>query len=298
MENLEFITDITSYAVVEKIAEGYSGDEKYKLEKDGKYYLLRIGDKKNLPERKAEYNRLQIYADKDVNTQKPVVFGTTIDKFYFIVSWVDGVPVMDMIKKGISKNHYSLGKKIGRELLKIHSLPLDGLRVNWQDVIEKKAALFLENYHHMNIEFSCSRYAEQYILKNICFMSDRPQVVLHGDFHWNNCVVDRTGMVGIIDFSGNIVGDPWYEFGGLLWALEYSDSFANGQIDGYFGIPPGEFWKIFKFYVALYAFEHLMYNDGTPEDVNRHVLNAGRMMEVFGEDFALQLPRFRTKGYT
>ena len=274
MENLEFITDITSYAVVEKIAEGHSGDEKYKLEKDGKYYLLRIGDKKNLPERKAEYNRLQTYADKDVNTQKPVVFGTTIDKFYSIVSWVDGIPVMDMIKKDISKNHYSLGKKIGRELLKIHSLPLDGLRVNWQDVIEKKAALFLENYHHMNIEFSCSRYAEQYILKNICF------------------------MVGTIDFSGNNVGDPWYEFGGLLWALEYSDSFANGQIDGYFGIPPREFWKIFKFYVALYAFEHLMYNDGTPEDVNRHVVNAGRMMEVFGEDFALQLPRFRTKGYT
>lgn len=41
-----------------------------------------------------------------------------------------------------------------------------------------------------------------------------------------------------------------------------------------------------------------MYNDGTLEDVNRHVVNAGRMMKVFGEDFALQLPRFRTKGYT
>lgn len=53
-------------------------------------------------------------------------------------------------------------------------------------------------------------------------MSDRPRTILHGDFRWNNCVVDTSGNVGIIDFSGNNIGDPWYEFGGLLWALEYS----------------------------------------------------------------------------
>lgn len=40
MEIGEFITDINSYTVIEKIAEGYSGDEKYKLEKNGKYFLL------------------------------------------------------------------------------------------------------------------------------------------------------------------------------------------------------------------------------------------------------------------
>ena len=44
MENLDFIKDIKSYTIIEKIAEGNSGDEKYKLEKDGKYFLLRVGD--------------------------------------------------------------------------------------------------------------------------------------------------------------------------------------------------------------------------------------------------------------
>lgn len=292
MENLEFIKDINSYTVIEKIAEGYSGDEKYKLEKDGKYFLLRVGDKKNLSEKKKEYERLEAYVDKDINTHRPVAFATSNDKFYSIVSWVNGTPIMDIIKKDVSKNYYQLGNKVGIELQKLHSC-CPSSSTDWQVIIEKKAASFLEYYHRVTDEFACSKYAEQYILENFDLMKNRPQVVLHGDFHWNNCVVDEAGNVGIIDFSGNDVGDPWYDFGGLLWALEYSDSFANGQIDGYFGTPPMEFWKIFKFYTALYAFEHLTYSSDNPEDIKYHILNAERMLKIFGESFELKLPIFR-----
>lgn len=124
-------------------------------------------------------------------------------------------------------------------------------------------------------------------------MENRPQTVLHGDFHWGNCVADESGNVGIIDFSGNDIGDPWYDFGGLLWALEYSESFANGQIDGYFGAPPTEFWKIFKFYTALYSFEHLTYSSGDLKDIKNHILNAERMLKIFGDNFKSEIPIFR-----
>lgn len=50
MKNLDFIEDIKSYTVIEKINEGISGDEKYKLEKGGKYFLLRVGDLEKLSE--------------------------------------------------------------------------------------------------------------------------------------------------------------------------------------------------------------------------------------------------------
>lgn len=296
MENLEFVKDIESYTIVEKIAEGCSGDEKYKLERDGKYFLLRVGDKEKASEKENEYNRLIMYADMDINTQKPVAFGTTSDKFYSIVSWVSGIPVMDVIKKDVTKSYYPLGRKVGMELRKLHALGKADVRTDWRDVIEKKAASFLEYYHRMNVEFACSQYAEQYIIKNIGVTSGRPQVALHGDFHWVNCVVDEMGNVGIIDFSGNNIGDPWYDFGGLLWALEYSDSFANGQIDGYFDTPPDEFWKVFKLYVALYAFEHLTYSDGAPEDMESHLSNAGRMLKTYGENFELEVPVFRGAG--
>lgn len=56
------------------------------------------------------------------------------------------------------------------------------------------------------MEFACSKHAEQYVLKNIALMADRPQVILHGDFHRNDCVLDEEENAGIIDFSGNNAG--------------------------------------------------------------------------------------------
>lgn len=293
LDILKFIVDVEKYTIVENIVKGYSGDEKYKLEKEGKYFLLRVGEKTKITEKKKEYDRLIMYADKDINTHKPVVFDTAFDKFYSIISWVDGTSVMDIIKKDTTANYYQLGKNVGLELRKLHSASNCDLEEKWKENIEKKIEVVLKNCHQMNCEFACSKNAEQYLIDNIRLMSDRPQVILHGDFHWNNCVVDKNGKVGIIDFSGYIAGDPWYEFGGLLWALEYSNSFVNGQIDGYFGTPPAEFWDIFKFYVALYAFEHLMYNNGTMNDIENRVANASRMLTIFGNDFEFKLPLFR-----
>ena len=220
MKNLNLCTDLESFVVIEKINEGYSGDDKYKVQKDGKFFLLRVGDLAKATEKEAEYNQLMLYADKEINTQKPITFGRTNDKFYSIVTWVDGTPIMDIIKEDDSLDYYQLGHNVGVELKKLHCASRGEDKTDWMDIIEKRATSFLEKFHSLNIEeFACSRYAEQYILKNMSLMAERPQVMLHGDFHWNNCVVDDNDSVGIIDFSGNDIGDPWYEFGGLLWAL-------------------------------------------------------------------------------
>lgn len=290
MDHLELAEIIKTYEVVEKIIEGRSRDEKYKLKKGADLFLLRIGDRAKASEKKKEYDRLYAYAGQDINTHKPIAFGIAGDKFYSIVSWVEGTPVMDIIKRDLSKNYYELGKKAGMELKKLHSACQSDSKIEWKEIIEKKAAAFLENYHRRNIAFACSKEAEQYILENLRLMSERPQTRLHGDFHWNNCVIDERGKAGIIDFSGDITGDPWYEFGGLLWAWEYSTSFVKGQIDGYFDRLPDNFWKIFKFYTALYAFEHFSYGNGTPEDDKIRIFNAGRMLKIFGEHFELEQP--------
>ena len=255
--------------------------------------MLRVGEKIHADERRKEFERLKIYPNKDINTHKPICFGTTVDRFYSIVSWVDGTSIMDIIKKDVSKNYYQLGKAVGYELKKFHSASKIDLKVDWQDIVQRKADSLLENYQHMNIKFANSEQAKEYIHNNLCIISDRPQVVLHGDFHWNNCVVDNEGNVGIIDFSGIDIGDPWYEFGGILWALEYSESYANGQIDGYFDTPPMEFYKVFKLYVALYAFEHLMRHDESADVIQSRIFNARRMLNIFGEDFRLDIPIFR-----
>lgn len=285
--------ELQSYAIVEKITEGRSNDIKYKLEKDGQYFLLRVGDKAGASEKKQWYDRLKGYTDQGIHTHKPVAFCTTADWCCCMISWVDGTPIMDVIKRDVSKDYAQLGRKVGTELQKLHAAYPVGMRIDWRDVMEKKTDFVLNNEQTRRIEFSGSSAARQYLLDHIGLMANRPQAVLHGDFHWNNCVVDEKGQIGIIDFHGGDLGDPWYEFGGLLWALEYSESFANGQIDGYFGTVPDEFWEVFKFYTALYAFEHLTYQNGTAEDLTMRVCNAGRMLSIFGENFALDRPLFR-----
>lgn len=140
MNDLELISAVKTYKVIEKIADGCSGDEKYKLQKDGKYFLLRIGDKTMASEKKKEYDQLAIYADYDMNTQKPIVFGTTTDIFYSIVTWVEGIPIMDIIKKDMSKDYYQLGKKVGMELQKLHSLSPTNLKADWQTYLKMTVA--------------------------------------------------------------------------------------------------------------------------------------------------------------
>lgn len=137
MGNLESIADIQPYTVIEKIAEGCSGDEKYKLEKDGKYFLLRVGDRSKSSERKKEFDRLKAYADRDINTHRPVMFGTVNDRFYSVVTWVSGTPIMDIIKKDVSKSYYSLGRKVGIELQKLHAASQTDRKIDWQKVIEE-----------------------------------------------------------------------------------------------------------------------------------------------------------------
>lgn len=139
---LTFIPEIKSYEMIEKIIEGCSGDEKYKLQKDGTYFLLRVGDKSKALEKKKEYDRLKVYEDQGIHTHRPIAFGTTIDKFYSIVSWVDGVPIMEVIKKDVSKSYYQLGKKVGMELKKLHSSGTNVSKTDWRTAIEKKAHFF------------------------------------------------------------------------------------------------------------------------------------------------------------
>ena len=152
MKNLNLCTDLESFVVIEKINEGYSGDDKYKVQKDGKFFLLRVGDLAKATEKEAEYNQLMLYADKEINTQKPITFGRTNDKFYSIVTWVDGTPIMDIIKEDDSLDYYQLGHNVGVELKKLHCASRGEDKTDWMDVIEKRATSFLEKFHSLNIE--------------------------------------------------------------------------------------------------------------------------------------------------
>ena len=287
---LSFIPHIRDYTIVTKIQEGSSGDDKYQLEKGGMFYLLRVGDKAKEAIKYKEFQHLRLFENTDVNTHRPIDFGVVGNKYYSIVSWVDGTSIMDIIKQDVTKDYYELGKKAGVELKKIHQISCTDDKTDWYSVLREKEEHIFNVYHDMNIKLD-NGYAEEYVLHNLELVKGRQNVLLHGDFHWVNCVLNTEGQIGVIDFSGGNIGDPWYEFGAMMWVLEYSESFANGQIDGYFDSIPIEFWKVFKLYTALYAYEHLSYDNGA--DTESRIYNATRMLRLFGDDFKEDIPLFR-----
>jgi len=64
-------------------------------------------------------------------------------------------------------------------------------------------------------------------------------------------MIDRNGVLTIIDFDRDDFGDPWEEFNRIVWCAQAAPAFASGMVDGYFnGDIPMEFWKLLALYIC------------------------------------------------
>ena len=64
-------------------------------------------------------------------------------------------------------------------------------------------------------------------------------------------MIDRNGVLTIIDFDRDDFGDPWEEFNRIVWCAQSAPSFATGMVDGYFdGNVPMEFWELLALYIC------------------------------------------------
>jgi aminoglycoside phosphotransferase (APT) family kinase protein len=64
-------------------------------------------------------------------------------------------------------------------------------------------------------------------------------------------MIDRRGVLTVIDFDKDDFGDPWEEFNRIVWSAQSAPAFAGGMVDGYFdGEVPVEFWQLLALYIA------------------------------------------------
>ena len=90
-----------------------------------------------------------------------------------------------------------------------------------------------------------------FLADNRHLLSNRPQTYQHGDYHIGNMMIDRNGVLTIIDFDRDDFGDPWEEFNRIVWCAQAAPSFASGMVDGYFdGNVPLDFWKLLALYIC------------------------------------------------
>ena len=241
--------------IIEKtpVDKGWSQDKKYcAVTQDGHKYLLRLSPMDQLERKKWDYEKMCEVAQLGIPMCVPVEFGTCEDGVYAMHSWIDGTDAESTILALDGDQQYQYGWEAGRMLAKIHTISAPAGVPDWESRFNAKIDRNLAKYHSCGLEYEKGgREFVQYIAQNRPLLHGRPQSYQHGDYHIGNMMVDRKGVLTIIDFDRNDVGDPWEEFNRIVWSAQVAPGFASGMVDGYFDGPiPMDFWRLLALYIC------------------------------------------------
>ena len=234
------------------IDKGWSGDEKYcAVTADGQKYLLRISPAERRMRREAEFQRMQKAAALQIPMCMPLAFGDCDQGVYTIQSWIEGDDAETVIPGLSRKQQYAYGLDAGRILASIHSIPAPAETPAWEPRFNVKIDRKIAMYKNCELKYEgCDAFLD-YLSENRCLLKDRPQCYQHGDYHIGNMMIDRDGVLTVIDFDKDDFGDPWEEFNRIVWSAQAAPAFASGMVDGYFdGQVPLAFWKLLALYIA------------------------------------------------
>ncbi|MFD2043047.1 aminoglycoside phosphotransferase family protein [Ornithinibacillus salinisoli] len=248
IENIiDGIPFFNGYSSVEKIEKGYSPDNKYIVIKGVNKYLLRISDIKYYQKREVEYKLLQELEERNIQSQKPILFGEFINDniCFMVIEYIEGTPAIKAFKRCSNSIQYQIGIEAGKELYKIHQIKAPAHVSTWDDRQSKKYRYYLNKYEKGNFKLNNDSKIIGFIEENIKLLTYRPNTLLHDDFHLEHIIISDYKYKGIIDFNGYDFGDPYHDFYNLaLFSRRISEPFVIGQINGYFlGQPEDYFWN-------------------------------------------------------
>lgn len=235
------------------IEKGWSGDQKYcAVTSDGKKYLLRVSSIDRLERKHREYEKMNEVAQLGIPMCLPVEFGTCEEGAYSIQSWIDGADAEETIMAMEANAQYRYGWDAGQILAKIHTIPAPVDAPSWETRFNAKIDRKIAMYENCELKYESGGDAFlSYLAENRHLLRGRPQSYQHGDYHIGNMMIDKDGVLTIIDFGRDDFGDPWEEFNRIVWCAQAAPAFASGMVDGYFdGVVPMEFWKLLALYIC------------------------------------------------
>jgi aminoglycoside phosphotransferase (APT) family kinase protein len=252
------ISNSSTWLSCEKIAKGWSSDEKYIIEtNNGQKLLLRISDISDYEGKKKEFEIVQKYSKLGFAMSSPVDFGICNEgkSCYMLLTYVEGKDLEEALPILTEKEQYLLGREAGKILRKIHSIPIDESDIP-KETKQKKKLWQLSKYEDSpNLRVENDETAIEFVKNNIDLIWKEQPVYQHGDFHPGNLIYMNDGKVGVIDFNRWEVGDPYEEFYKLeSFGIEVSIPYSIGQIDAYFDDEiPTDFWGALTVYCAWSA---------------------------------------------
>ena len=242
------------------IDKGWSGDRKYcAVTADGQKYLLRISSIDRLERKHREYEKMNEVAQLGISMCLPVEFGVCEEGAYSIHSWIDGEDAEKLVISMDTTQQYHYGLDAGRILAKIHTIPAPADAPSWETRFNAKIDRKIAMYENCELKYESGGEAFlEYLAQNRHLLQNRPQTYQHGDYHIGNMMIDRAGVLTIIDFDRDDFGDPWEEFNRIVWCAQAAPAFASGMVDGYFdGDVPMEFWRLLALYISSNALSSL-----------------------------------------
>ena len=234
------------------IHKGWSEDLKYCVTTaDGGRYLLRVSALERAERKEREARRMGEVAALGIPMCQPIRFGICEDGAYSLQSWIDGEDARDVMPTLSPGRQYAYGLDAGRILAKIHTIPAPADLPSWEVRSNAKIDRKIMMYEACDLKYQGGEAFLDYISANRHLLSGRPQSYQHGDYHIGNMMIDRDGVLTIIDFDRDDYGDPWEEFNRIVWCAQEAPAFARGMVDGYFGgEPPMEFWRLLALYIS------------------------------------------------
>lgn len=263
------------------IAKGMSGDEKYRVERGGRAFLLRVSDGAQYEEKQRDFARLMRLNRAGLPVPECISFGKAPegDAVLTLLSWVEGDEAEAVLPRMTAAGQYDCGLQAGRILRQIHENSAEEAPgEDWHDRYFGVLGPRLEAFREKGIRFDGSEAILQFIEENRALLKDRPMCGHHGDFHAGNLIIRDEKMWVIdwqsVDFAN--IGDPWYEFNRIETDCPM---FAKGQIDGYFGGPaPEEFWRLFALYLAAGAITSVVWAMRRGPELLEEILERNRQV--------------------
>ena len=236
----------------EPIEKGWSGDQKFRaVLDDGTSVLLRIAPVSRLGRKRQEYINMCRAAELEIPMCKPLEFGTCNEGVYSIQTWIAGEDAESVIGAMAKQSQYRYGLDAGRILSRLHTIPAPTEAPDWEERFNGKIDRKITMYENCPLKYRDGEVLLRYISENRHLLAGRPQSWQHGDYHIGNMMIDRKGVLTIIDFDREDYGDPWEEFNRIVWSAQAAPAFAAGMVDGYFdGEIPEEFWRLLALYIC------------------------------------------------
>lgn len=246
-----------SWTAVEPLDGGFSRDEKFRVvDAVGQSRLLVISEGGYSAEKEREFNLLKQLKQMDASLPIPEALscGLCDEGFYQLLSWQTGT-TLDAVGNG---DFRALGLEAGGILRRLHDAGANLDVKNWfreydlQKLLDRKVRL----YYDSELNLRDDEEIIDFLMAGAAVQRRSPIVLLHGDFHMKNLVLDAAGRLAVIDFNRMKPGPAPLDFARLeVYSRPVNPQFCDAIYEGYCGgCPTPEFLEAARYFAVFEAF--------------------------------------------